>query len=326
MIYSNLVTLLLLVASTLVLATPVVPRDDDGWSSGFITALNNAGLTKLSGLYADFFKSTQGPDLIQELKCRHLTILAPTNNAFDPSNISIGSDPSSLFRYNSIQGAITSKKRAASPTRDIAPTLMEQQEYYKRAPNYQVQVVDTVSDINWKRWNNDTTIFIRRTIGSAKVLSQTKYRDVDIAEIDTLLTLPTKIDDVLCKPLVDAAPNGFTKLGPALYQTGLMDTVSCGKSVTLFAPIDDAFQGYDGTSTEQLTSILKNHVVFSNYYSPSFSTKPTVETASGKTLKFEVDGNNTYICCGQSKARVLRSDVITANGAIHVIDKVLKCD
>lgn len=72
--------------------------------------------------------------------------------------------------------------------------------------------------------------------------------------------------------------------------------------------------------------MLKNHIIYSNYYSPNFVTKPTVTAASGKTLKLEVDGADTYICCGQSKVKVLRSDVITANGAIHVIDKPIKCD
>lgn len=83
-----------------------------------------------------------------------------------------------------------------------------------------------------KRWANET-ILIRRTVGSATVLSKAQYKDLTILPIDAVLTLPTKVDDVLCKPLVSSAPNGFTKLGPALYETGLMDSVNTNYRVTV---------------------------------------------------------------------------------------------
>lgn len=54
-----------------------------------------------------------------------------------------------------------------------------------------------------------------------------------IFPMDLVLATPTKVDDILCKPLVDSAPNGFAKLGQALYKTDLMDTVNTGGKVTV---------------------------------------------------------------------------------------------
>ncbi|KAF8597597.1 Fasciclin-domain-containing protein [Ceratobasidium sp. AG-I] len=296
MIFSNLLASALLAASALVKATPLVPRDDDGWFPGFLKVLYDNDLTILKGIYEEFATTEQGRNLIDLLKCQEISLLAPVNSAFDPSNPSIGSDRFSVLSYNSIKGNIVSKKRQApTQSRDVAPTLMQKPSFSKRAPDGQVQVVDTVASGNWKRSNNGTTLFIRSTTSSATLKAGITYKDLTIFPMDLVLATPTKVDDILCKPLVDSAPNGFTKLGTGLYQTGLMNTVNDGNGVTLFAPVDDAFQEYDGLPADDLAPILKNHVVSLNYYSPSFSTKPTVKAISGNKLKLEVEGTDTAI-------------------------------
>ena len=94
-------------------------------------------------------------------------------------------------------------------------------------------MVDTVANANWKRWNNDHTIFIRSTVTNATLDSGFTYKDITIFPMDITLATPTKIDDVISQPLVASAPNGFTKLGPALYQTGLMDNLLYRNRVTV---------------------------------------------------------------------------------------------
>lgn len=79
MIYHKLVASVLVIASALVQASPTVPRNNDDFESGFLNALNNAGLTTLSGLYKDFFQTEQGPDFVNTLKNGKFTILAPDN-------------------------------------------------------------------------------------------------------------------------------------------------------------------------------------------------------------------------------------------------------
>lgn len=59
------------------------------------------------------------------------------------------------------------------------------------------------------------------------------------------------------------------------------------------------------------------------FFSPNFTPDFAPITISDQKLRFTSEGGTTYVSCGYTKAAVLRSDVVTANGVIHVIDKVL---
>jgi uncharacterized surface protein with fasciclin (FAS1) repeats len=96
----------------------------------------------------------------------------------------------------------------------------------------------------------------------------------------------------------------------------------------IFAPTDDAFNDVDidGLSNDELSSVLRNHFFFGLIaYSPLFPSTPTATADSGEKLKLEFKDGVNYVSCGQSQAIVLRSDVTSGNGVLHVIDKVLKC-
>jgi hypothetical protein len=95
------------------------------------------------------------------------------------------------------------------------------------------QVVDKLSTGNRKRGSDEDLILVDRPVGSAKVVGRSTFKKIIILIIDTLLTLPTSISDILCKPLIDSAPNGFTKFGGALQKTGLLDKVDNGRKITV---------------------------------------------------------------------------------------------
>ncbi|KAF8600168.1 FAS1 domain-containing protein [Ceratobasidium sp. AG-I] len=328
MVYFNIFASVLLVASALVRASPAVPRDNDGWFPGFIDALNKLGLTSMSGIYEEIAKKPEGKELMETLRSQELSIITPTNAAFNGDYPSLGNDTFDILNFFNIIGCLDTYKRAPRKTRSIHQTTMPRRGKRKSKrgdDDNQVQVVDTLVDANWKRWN-DETIIIRGTITNATVLSKTKYRDVTILPIDIVPTLPTTVEDVLCKPLVQEAPYGFTKLGAALQKTGLLDTVNDASRITLLAPIDHGFQGTEGLSDYELKSLLKNHFFTSILFSPDFAHKSRVTAASGKKLKFKVEGYDTWVSCGKCKAKVLRSDVTTTNGVVHVTDKPLTCD
>ena len=80
MLFSSLVASTFLVASTLVQASPTVSRYDDSWSAGFLKELGDHGLTTYRDILEEFFKTKEGPDLIEELKCQKLSHLAPKNS------------------------------------------------------------------------------------------------------------------------------------------------------------------------------------------------------------------------------------------------------
>ncbi|KAF8597939.1 FAS1 domain-containing protein [Ceratobasidium sp. AG-I] len=320
MIRTSLFTSTLFGVLTLVQAFPVVPRDSNAWFSGFIRALDGAGLTRTSNVLMDFCVTDPGQKYLEMLQTQPCVFLAPGNDAYESDHPSIEGDLFTYFTYNTLVGALPSTKRQEAPaqSRDIVQTLMSKPTFSKRAGgDNQVQVVDTVKD------NGATDILIRATTKSAKVLTPTTYQGVTIWPINTDLVIPTKIDNVLTKPLVDQAPEGFNNLTQGLQATGLMDTVNNGNGITLLAPIDYAFEGYDWISKDDLAPILKNHVYSSPYFSPSLNSDFSATTLSDQKLKFTNEGGTTYVSCGYTKATVLRSDVVTANGVVHVIDKLL---
>lgn len=208
------------------------------------------------------------------------------------------------------------------------------------------KVVDTqFGSGGQKRWNNETAVFIRGTTTSAQVVSKTTFKNLVILSVDNTFSLPREVADTLCKPLVAEAPNGLTKPGPAPDKTDPLDTVNTDPSITvsirspaqyraradclrvkkLFAPIDSAFEGCENYSTDQLKSTLENLVLKSILFSPYFPSKSSVTALSGNKLNFETENGNKYVSCGSTKAKILRSDVTTENGVIHVIDALLEC-
>jgi hypothetical protein len=81
MLFPTLVVSAFLAASTLVQASPVVPRGNyDAFLSEFLAALDKVGLTTLKSIYEDCFESAQcGPPTEELLKSGELTLLAPEN-------------------------------------------------------------------------------------------------------------------------------------------------------------------------------------------------------------------------------------------------------
>lgn len=78
---------------------------------------------------------------------------------------------------------------------------------------------------------------------------------------------------------------------------------------------------------EQQMAVLANHVLNSTVvYSTQISGDDGVRSstsASGQELTFEDRDDSLYVRSGQFEARIIRSDVLTNNGVIHVIDNVL---
>ncbi|KAG8776981.1 hypothetical protein FRC12_000602 [Ceratobasidium sp. 428] len=352
----------LLVVPGLIQASSVVPRNNDSFLTGFLAALEKKNLTSLAKTYADIAETEAGKPVIDLLKSGSLTLLAPDNNAFDPDHPDIDPD---VLQYSTLWGSIDdnfkttnssiTRRGANVQSHSSAPSGFPRRGASggsKRSSGsldqYQVQIIDQFfSTGSRKRWLNDRVILVDRTVGSVKVVGRFTFKKIIILVIDTVLTLPEKISDILSKPLIDSTPNGFAKFGGGLQQTGLLDEVddhdkitvcllslaqwsvliNCMRTSQVFVPINDAFTSVDGLSSDDLTRILKNHFSFGTIvYSPLFTSISKVVAESGKGLKLTFVNDAQYVSCGQDKARVLRADVTTPNGVLHVIDKVLKCD
>ena len=112
----------------------------------------------------------------------------------------------------------------------------------------------------------------------------------------------------------------------AVVQADLLTTLQGEGPFTLFAPTDQAFADAgidlaaldtpDGVAT--LSDILLAHVVAASVPAAEVSDCMTAQTANGHGLAFTV--GDTVMVNG---ATVTTADVMTSNGIIHVIDKVL---
>ncbi|CUA77861.1 hypothetical protein RSOLAG22IIIB_06834 [Rhizoctonia solani] len=337
MLFLTHIVMALLAATSLAHAASVVPRSNDDFLSGFLDTLCEANLTVLADNYKRIAETKQGKQVIESLeKGGDITLLAPENCAFDSDHPKL--DPDVLL-YNALQGSIDNnfKSKPKVVRRDGAAqshSVVESQagisgggaRKRQAGGSYQVQTVQqTFTPGSRKRWSS--SVRIGQALGTAKVVKRLAYKKIIILVIDTVLSLPGGVSDLLCKPLINGAPGGFTKFSGALKKAGLLDEVENGNQVTAFIPVDDSFGDYDKLSKDDLSCFLKNHLIYGKrIFSPYFESIPDATAASGKQLKFTSENGMDYVCCGNKKSMVLRSDVVAGNGVLHVIDKPLKCD
>lgn len=115
----------------------------------------------------------------------------------------------------------------------------------------------------------------------------------------------------------------FNTLITAVKAADLDGAINNGKSLTVFAPTDEAFAAIPDSTLKyllspegkpKLQSILKYHVVPGNVYSMDI-----IKTRSSRTLQ----GSPVYFSLMVDDANVEFKDIKCSNGVIHVIDKVI---
>ncbi|HVP23854.1 MAG TPA: fasciclin domain-containing protein [Conexivisphaerales archaeon] len=120
----------------------------------------------------------------------------------------------------------------------------------------------------------------------------------------------------------------FKTLVAAVQAAGLVDTLSSKGPFTVFAPNDDAFAKLPKGTVEsllndkaKLTSVLTYHVVAGKVMSSDVRTGP-VKTVQGQNAQMKVSGifSKTVMI---DNAKVIKPDIVTDNGLIHVIDSVI---
>ena len=123
------------------------------------------------------------------------------------------------------------------------------------------------------------------------------------------------------------AADDFELLVAAVKAAGLVDVLSGEDKFTVFAPTDKAFAAL-GEDTlkellkpenkDKLTAILTYHVVPGVVKSTDLE-EGKVKTVQGSKIKIKLDDSSVMV----NDANVVKADIITSNGVIHVIDKVI---
>ena len=159
------------------------------------------------------------------------------------------------------------------------------------------------------------------TVGAATVTTADVMSSNGIIHvIDTVLLPPVDI------PATAQSTTIHDSLVAAVIQADLLTTLQGPGPFTVFAPTDQAFvdAGIDLPSLDTpegkatLSDILLYHVVSSEVPASAVADCTETDAANGQPLAFTV-GDGVMV----NDANVVMTDVITSNGLIHVIDKVL---
>ena len=130
--------------------------------------------------------------------------------------------------------------------------------------------------------------------------------------------------------LVDTAVSAgsFSTLVTALEKTDLVSTLKGDGPFTVFAPTDEAFAELPAETLaellrpenkDKLASILTYHVVPGKVMSEEVVNMKLAKTVNGKSLSIDADSSGVRI----DNANISQADIVTSNGVIHIIDKVV---
>ncbi|MGD2108959.1 MAG: fasciclin domain-containing protein [Phycisphaerae bacterium] len=129
------------------------------------------------------------------------------------------------------------------------------------------------------------------------------------------------------KDIVETAEavGDFETLVTAVEAAGLVETLKSEGPFTVFAPTDEAFgklpKGMINAllaDPERLGAILKYHVVAGRVMAKDVVNTSSAKTALGQSLAISASGGVRV-----DDANVIKTDIETSNGVIHVIDTVL---
>ena len=122
------------------------------------------------------------------------------------------------------------------------------------------------------------------------------------------------------------AAGDFNTLLAAVEAAGLVETLKGEGPFTVFAPTDEAFAALpEGTfdtllaDTEALTQVLLYHVVPGAVTADQVVGLESAQTVQGGSVSISTEDDKVFI----NDAQVVAADVLTSNGVIHVIDKVI---
>lgn len=174
-------------------------------------------------------------------------------------------------------------------------------------------------------------VFVKAVHGAVRVNRNSTVSSADIEAsngivhiIDTVLT-PDKVGTI-----VDALSKReqFQSLVTAAVAARLETTLAVVPNLTLFAPVNEAFEAVGSPAPDALKKILLHHVLGSRVLAyqlvSGYQQEPTLNSDS---LTIFGDGDGFAIFgSGQSPldaGRITFTDVITRNGVIHTISRVL---
>ena len=174
-------------------------------------------------------------------------------------------------------------------------------------------------------------VFTNSPAKDPRVVQLTSYQNLDIFVINGLLLYPGNITTTFqsnseLSSLANFSQNSEVPIwdtgSNTTQQVSITQVLSGVRGLTLFAPHNNATEHISGNIT-QLWNVLRNHMINgTTVYSPSF-VNSTYVSAAGENIHLTSNASGNFVMSGNTTARIVQPDVLTENGVIHIIDRVL---
>jgi transforming growth factor-beta-induced protein len=281
------------------------------------------------------------PDLITKIAGgTNITVLAPSNAAFDKtvyypiigpafSNNDIGAIQA-ILDYHVVQGSYASADLL--PTIQYFPTWLSNSSYSNVTNGQVVGAVNQLGkQVYWISGQSTRSLVVVKDIA---------FEGGTVHIVDSLLVPPSSFPDTAERFSTAAEPFEISSFLGATYYTPNDTTSSIAtflndtSDLTIFAPNNAAMEvvqaallalSNNAKNSDAFAELLKYHIVAKGgpYYSTGFSQKgQTLQSLAGGELTLSFSSNSFFV----NGARILTSDLLVANGVVHVIDNVLSPD
>jgi len=244
------------------------------------------------------------------------TVFAPTNAAFAALLTELGVTKEALLANKALLTAVL--------TYHVLPGKVEA----SAVPGVLGQPITTVQGDVFKIESNGG---LKITDGRNRVATITA---TDVAASNGVIHVIDKVilpaDKNIVQTALAAAPE-FSLLVEAAVTAGLVDALSAAGPFTVFAPTNAAFTALLEelgitleqalSSPEELALLLSYHVVSGRVFKAQVPLNTPITTLQGAT--FTVGSDLAITDQAGRKANIVATDVMTSNGVIHVIDKVI---
>ncbi|KAF8864601.1 FAS1 domain-containing protein [Acephala macrosclerotiorum] len=257
------------------------------------------------------------PDILLQLPSYSgVTILAPNNDAFNKipytqlNKAFANNDQDTItnvLEYHILQGTkVAAQLVPGTPV--FLPTLLTSPEWSNVTGGQRVE--------NVKQAGNVVVFVSGQGSRSTLVQADLMFTGGVVQVIDSLLIPPTAITNT-------TQAFNLTSFEGSLYASNQLSTFE-SPNVTIFAPQNDAFTALGSAITsmtsDELATVMDYHLVPNQLaFSTSLTNGSKWLTQQGENITVLHSGNNVYI----NSAQLLTSDILIANGVLHVIDNAL---
>lgn len=241
------------------------------------------------------------------------TVFAPTNNAFAALLGELGVSKADLLANKPLLTAVL--------TYHVLPA---------RVPSSAVPVGKAITTVQGSIFKIESTGGLKITDGRNRVANITA---TDIAASNGVIHVIDKVILPADKDIVATAQSisDFSILVEAVVAAGLVGTLQGPGPFTVFAPTNAAFADLLAelgvsrsallANTALLTQVLTYHVVPGRVLKADVPVGTAITTVQGQT--FTIDSTLQITDGRGRKAGIVATDVLTSNGVVHVINKVI---